>query len=53
LARELLDQRNAAVLPVVAIRHPLAGISREEAAARITGAVLDRIVTELCEEAAP
>ncbi len=52
-ARELLDQRNAAVLPVVAIQHPLAGISRDEAALRVTDRVFAQIVSELCEEASP
>ena len=41
------------MLPVVAIQHPLAGIARNEAAARITDSVFDRIVSELCEEAVP
>ena len=38
---------------MVAIQHPLAGIARDEAAARITDSVFDRIVRELCEETVP
>jgi|GEM_PF-2310826 len=46
-ARELLAQRNAGSLPLVVIEHPVGGISRELAAARITDAVVTDVSAAL------
>jgi hypothetical protein len=46
-ARELLRQRNAEGLPVVAVGHPVGGIPREQAEALITDAVVEGVVQAL------
>ena len=51
-ARELLAQRNASSLPLAVVRHPVGGISRAEAEARITDEVVAAVIAGLEEEAA-
>ncbi|MBI5505379.1 MAG: hypothetical protein HY899_11300 [Deltaproteobacteria bacterium] len=46
-ARELLAQRNAGSLPLAVVQHPVGGIRREEAAARITDDVIVAVVAAL------
>ncbi len=46
-ARELLEQRNANALPLAVVRHPVGGIPRAEADARITDDVVDAVVAGL------
>ncbi len=48
-AQQLLDQRNAGALPLAVVEHPVGGIPREQAAARITGAVVDAVIAALQE----
>ncbi len=52
-AQELLEQRNAGSLPLVVVPHPVGGIPREQAAARITDAVVDAVIAALQNEGAP
>lgn len=52
-AQELLEQRNAGALPLVVVQHPVGGIPREQAAARITDAVVDAVIAALQKESAP
>ena len=49
-AQELLDQRNAGSLPLAVVRHPVGGISPEQAAARITDEVVAAVVAALQQE---
>jgi hypothetical protein len=49
-AQELLDQRNAGSLPLAVVQHPVGGISREQAAERITDAVVEAVVAALQRE---
>lgn len=49
-ARELLGQRNAGSLPLAVVRHPVGGITREEAATRITDEVVEQVVAGLAKE---
>jgi hypothetical protein len=49
-AQELLDQRNAGALPLVAVQHPVGGIAREQAAARITDEVVAAVITAFQKE---
>ena len=49
-ARELLGQRNAGSLPLAVVRHPVGGISREDAATRVTAEVVDQVVAGLTKE---
>lgn len=49
-ARELLAQRNADSLPLAVVRHPVGGISRVDAAARITDDVVEAVVAGLQQE---
>lgn len=49
-ARELLGQRNAGSLPLAVVRHPVGGITHEEAATRITDEVVDQVVAGLTKE---
>jgi hypothetical protein len=51
-AQELLAQRNAGSLPLVAVQHPIGGIAREQAAARITDGVVEAVIAALQMEAA-
>ncbi len=46
-SRQVLQQRNAGDLPVVAITHPLGGIAPAEAKRRITREVVDALVQAL------
>ena len=46
-AEELLAQRNAGSLPLVAVEHPVGGITREQAAARITDEVVEAVIAAL------
>jgi len=48
-AQELLAQRNAGSLPLVVVAHPVGGISREQAATRITDDVVDAVIAALQE----
>ena len=50
-AEELLAQRNAGSLPLVVIQHPVGGIAREQAAARITDEVVDAVIAALQRDA--
>jgi len=50
-ARELLAQRNAGALPLVVVQHPVGGIPREQAAARITDDVVRAVIAALQREA--
>jgi hypothetical protein len=52
-ARELLRQRNAGSLAVATVRHPVGGISREEAAARVTDEVVAAVIAALQEKPEP
>jgi hypothetical protein len=49
-AQELLDQRNAGSLPLAIVQHPVGGIPREQAAARITDAVVEGVIAALQTE---
>jgi hypothetical protein len=49
-AQELLAQRNAGSLPLVVVPHPVGGIPRERAAARVTEDVIDAVVGALQRE---
>jgi hypothetical protein len=49
-AQELLDQRNAGSLPLAVVQHPVGGIPREQAAARITDAVVEAVSAALQKE---
>lgn len=49
-AQELLDQRNAGSLPLAVVQHPIGGIAREQAAARITDAVVEAVIAALQKE---
>jgi len=49
-AQELLEQRNAGSLPLAVVRHPVGGITREQAAARITDGVVETVVAALQKE---
>jgi hypothetical protein len=49
-AQELLEQRNAGSLPLAVVRHPVGGIAREQAAARITDGVVETVVVALQKE---
>ena len=49
-ARELLGQRNAGSLPLAVVRHPVGGITREDAATRVTDDVIDQVVAGLTKE---
>jgi hypothetical protein len=49
-ARELLGQRNAGSLPLAVLRHPVGGIPRDEAAARITDDVVAAVIAGLQRE---
>lgn len=49
-ARELLAQRNADSLPLAVVRHPVGGITRDEAATRITDDVVAAVVAGLQKE---
>ena len=51
-SRELLGRRGAGALPTVAVAHPLAGIPREAAEARVTDRVLAAVAVSLCPEVA-
>jgi len=51
-ARELLEQRNAGSLPLVVVEHPVGGISRDQAAARITDGVVEAVIAALQEDEA-
>ncbi|MFN8545418.1 MAG: hypothetical protein U0807_14585 [Candidatus Binatia bacterium] len=46
-ARELLGQRNADALPLAVVQHPVGGIPRAEAEARITDAVVAAVIAGL------
>jgi hypothetical protein len=46
-AQELLAQRNAGSLPLAVVAHPVGGIGREQAAARITDDVVNAVVAAL------
>jgi hypothetical protein len=46
-AQELLAQRNAGSLPLAVVTHPIGGISREQAAARITDDVVNAVAAAL------
>jgi hypothetical protein len=52
-AQQLLDQRNAGALPLAVVAHPVGGIARAQAAARITGAVLETVIAALQREGEP
>ena len=49
-ARELLEQRNAGSLPLAVVQHPVGGITREQAAARITDEVVETVIAALQKE---
>jgi hypothetical protein len=49
-AQELLDQRNAGSLPLAVVQHPVGGIPREQAAARITDEVVEAVSAALQQE---
>ncbi|MFI5366433.1 MAG: hypothetical protein ACHQ4J_12505 [Candidatus Binatia bacterium] len=49
-AQELLDQRNAGSLPLAVVQHPVGGIPREQAATRITDAVVEAVSAALQKE---
>lgn len=49
-ARELLGQRNAGSLPLAVVQHPVGGIPREQAEARITDEVVAAVVAGLQKE---
>jgi hypothetical protein len=51
-ARELLEQRNAGSLPLAVVEHPVGGITREQAAARITDGVVDSVIAALQKDEA-
>lgn len=51
-ARELLGQRNAGSLPLAVVRHPVGGVTPDQAAARITADVVDAVVDGLQEKTA-
>ena len=46
-AQELLAQRNAGSLPLAVVAHPVGGIPREQAAARITDEVVKAVAAAL------
>ena len=46
-ARQVLQQRGAGDLPLAVIAHPLGGIPSQEARARVTDDVVERIVQAL------
>jgi len=46
-ARELLGQRNAGSLPLAVVGHPVGGIARAQAEARITDKVVEAVITGL------
>ncbi len=46
-ARELLGQRNANSLPLAVVAHPVGGIVRSEAEARITDDVVAAVIAGL------
>lgn len=48
-SRELLEQRNAQMLPLVLIGHPIGGIPEPAARALVTEDVVDHIVAALME----
>ncbi len=50
-ARELLAQRNAGSLPLAVVGHPVGGIARAEAAARITDEVVEAVIAALQRDA--
>ena len=50
-ARELLGQRNAGSLPLAVVHHPVGGIAREQADARITDEVVAAVIAGLQKEA--
>ena len=52
-AQGLLEQRNAGSLPLVTVQHPVGGIPHEQAAARITDAVVDAVIAALQNECVP
>lgn len=52
-AEELLAQRNAGSLPLAVVAHPVGGITREEAAARISDDVVGAVVAALQGGAEP
>ena len=52
-ARELLAQRNAGSLPLAVVRHPVGGIARDEAEARITAGVVDAVIAGLQKPGGP
>ena len=49
-ARELLGQRNAGSLPLAVVGHPVGGIARQQAEARITEEVVDAVIAGLQKE---
>lgn len=49
-ARQLLEQRQAAVTPLVEVGHPVGGIPSDEAANLVTDSVFDAIVTSLLDQ---
>ncbi len=46
-ASQLLEQRNAGALPLAVVRHPVGGISPEQAAALISDKVLEDVIAAL------
>ena len=50
-AQELLAQRNAGSLPLAVVAHTVGGITREQAAARVTDEVMNAVAAALQKDA--